>query len=209
MCKATGQVVGTDLKLEALFKDANGDPILRKHLPLATTLSEVRKTNPFGPSNLWIDFHLPRASRLERIELFSMLRPRGALLEYHMNIDDINHLSGDNRSFGRYVSMVESVIWKWSKRIQTVLGTDDFAVNWEGPNWKRVQADGSVRYYMDGQFAYFRFVREHKSRKTLDAITLNELSGRASVLCDLLEKISEEIRSYHAGMEFRERKRRE
>ena len=51
-------------------------PILRKHLPLATTLREVRKANPFGLSNLFIDFHLPEASRLERIELFSMHMPR-------------------------------------------------------------------------------------------------------------------------------------
>jgi hypothetical protein len=207
MSKATGQAVGTDLKLEAFFRDGNGDSILRKRLPLATTLREVRKANPFGPSNLWVDFHLPRASRLERIELFSMHMPRGAMLTYHMTIDDINHLRGDNESFGQFVFMVESVIWKWSERIKTALGTDDFAVNWEGPNRKRVPADGSIRYYMDDGFAYFRFIREHKSRKALDAVTLTELSGRASVLCDLLEKMAEEIRNCHSDLELPERKR--
>ncbi|MCC7086543.1 MAG: hypothetical protein IT427_16210 [Pirellulales bacterium] len=209
MSKAAGQVVGTDPKVEGFFKDANGDLMLRKDLPLTTTLREVRKANPFGPSNLWIDFHLPKTGRLERVELFSMLRPRGAILEYHMNIDDINHLSGDNESFDRFIYMVESVIWNWSERIKVALGTDDFAVNWEGPNRKRVQADGSVRYYMTGQFAYFRFIREHKSRKALDAITLNELSSRGSVLCDLLEKISEEIRNCHSDSEFCKRTRHE
>ena len=118
-----------------------------------------------------------------------------------MTIDDINHLRGGNESFSLFVHMVESVIWKWSERIKTALGTDDFAVNWEGPNWKRVPADGSIRYYMEDRFAYFRFVREHKSRKALDAITLNELSSRASVLCDLMERISEEIRKRHSDKE--------
>ena len=83
---------------------------------------------------------------------------------------------------------------------------NDFAVNWEGPNWKRVPADGSIRYYMEDRFAYLRFVREYKSRKALDAITLNELSSRASVLCDFVEKMSDEIRNYHPDMEFPERK---
>lgn len=205
MTKTSRKVVGTDQKLEAFFKDGNGDSILRKCLPLATTLREVRKANPFGLSNLFIDFHLPRAGRLERIELFSMHMRRGALLEYHMTIDDINHLRGENESFGRFVSMVEHVIWKWSERIKTALGTDDFAVNWEGPNWKRVPADGSIRYYMEDRFAYFRFVREYKSRKAVDTITLNELSSRASVLCDLMEKISEEVRKRHSNRKSRKR----
>ncbi len=205
MSKATGQFVGAEPKLEAIFKDGNGDPILRKLLPLATTLGMVRRMNPCGPSDLWIDFHLSKAGRLERIELFALREKRGALVEFHMDIDDINHLRGDNESLDRFVSMVESVIWKWSGRIKTALGTDDFAVNWEGPNWKRVPADGSIRYYMEDRLAYFRFVHEHKSRKALDAITLNELSSRASVLCDLMEKISEEIRKRHSDRKFGKR----
>jgi hypothetical protein len=209
MSKATGQVVGTDPKLEAFFKDENDEPILRKHLPLTTTLGEVRKANPFGPSDLWIDFHLPGAGRLERIELLSTPKQPGAQLCYHMNIDDVNPLTDDNDSGDQVVSTVQVVIWKWSERIKTALGTDSFAVNWGGPNWKHVQAEGSVMYYLDGEMAYLIFEREHTSWENLDAVTLNELSGRASVLCDILEKMSEEIRSYHPDMEFHGRKPRE
>jgi hypothetical protein len=209
MGKATKQVVGTDTKLEAFFKNENDDPVLRKPLPLTTTLGEVRKANPFGPGELWIDFHLAGAGRLERIELLSTRNQRGARLSYHMDLDDIIPLTGDSESLGQFRSTVEVVIWKWAERIKTALGTDSFAVNWGGPDAKHVRADGSVMYYLDGRMAYLVFEREHKSRKDLDAVTLNELSGRASVLCDLLEKMSEEIRNYHSDMEFPERKRRE
>ena len=209
MSKMTGQVVGTEPKVEAFFKDENDEPILHKHLPLATTLGEVRKANPFGPSDLWIDFHLPKGGRLERIELLLAPRQRGAHLRYDMNIDDVNPLTDDNDSWSQVASTVKVVIWEWSERIKTALGTDSFAVNWGGPNAKYARADGSVMYYLDGEMAYLIFEREYKSRKDLDAVTLNELSGRASVLSDLMEKMSEEIRTYHSDKDFHERKRRE
>jgi len=206
MSKATRQVVGTDPKLEAFFKDENDNPVLRKHLPLTTTLGEVRKANPFGPGDLWIDFHPSTAGRLERIELFSTRTQRGARLGYYMNLDDIIPLTGENESLDPLRSTVEVVIWEWGERIKTALGTDSFAVIWGGPNEKYVRADGSVVYYLDDRMADLVFEREHKSRKDLDAVTLNELSGRASVLCDLLEKMCEEIRNYHPEIEFPKRK---
>lgn len=206
MSKATKQVVGTDTKLEAFFKDENDDPVLRKPLLLTTTLGEVRKANPFGPGELWIDFHLAGAGRLERIELFSTRNQRGARLSYHMDLDDIIPQSGDNESLERLISTVEVVIWEWGERIKSALGADSFAVNWGGPNAKYVPADGSAMYYLDGRMAYLVFEREHKSRKELDSVTLNELSTRASVLCDFVEKMSDEIRNYHPEIAFPKRK---
>ena len=123
-----------------------------------------------------------------------------------MNLDDIVPLRSDNASLNRLRSTVEVVIWEWGERIKTALGTDSFAVNWGGPDAKYVQADGSVMYYLDKRMAYLIFEREHKSRKELDSVTLNELSTRASVLCDFVEKMSDEIRNCHPDMEFPERK---
>ena len=206
MSKATKQVVGTDTKLEAIFKDENDDPVLRKPLPLTTTLGEVRKANPFGPGELWIEFHLAGTGRLERIELLSMRPHRGARLTYFVSLDDIIPLRANNESLNQLRSTVEVVIWEWGERIKTTLGTDSFAVNWGGPDAKYVRADGSVTYDLDDRTASLEFQREHKSRKELDSVTLNELSTRASVLCDFVEKMADEIRKHHPDMEFPERK---
>lgn len=149
-----------------------------------------------------MDFHLPRTRRLERIELLLMPNQRRVRLLYHMNIDDINPLNDDNESWKRVASAVEAVMWERSGRIRTALGTDGFAVNWGGPNARNVQADGTVLYYLDGQIAYLRFERNYRSRKDLDVITLNEVSGRASVLCDLMEEMVAEIRTRHPHTRF-------
>lgn len=201
MSKATGQDVGTEPKVEAFFKDENDDPVLRKHLRFTTTLGEVRKANPFGPSECWVELHLPSAGRLEQVELLSTRDRRGAWLSYTMNIDDIIALCDDEES-DRVATSVGAVIWEWGERIKTALGAESFAVNWGGPDAKYVQADGSVTYYLDGRFGYVLFERNYKFRKELDAVTLNELSSRASVLCDLLESVLAEIRGFRSGTEF-------
>ncbi|MFZ1935538.1 MAG: hypothetical protein WCB27_18355 [Thermoguttaceae bacterium] len=206
MNEATGSVGGDDSKIEAIFKDENDEPILSKHLPLTMTLGDVRKVNPFGPNDLWIDFLLSNASRLEWIELFSPTSDMGAELCYRMNIDEIIPLQSGNESLD-VASTVEAVIWNWSERIKAILGSDSFAVNWGGPDAKYVRADGSILYYLDGEMAYLIFEREYKSWEDIDAVTLNELSMRASVLCDFLDKMSDEIRDCHPGIEFHERKR--
>jgi len=208
MSKSIKQNVDTVPTLVAFFKDENDEPVLRRRLPLTATIGEVRKANPFGPSEVWVDFVLPRAGRLEKIELLTTRTRRGAVLYYHMNIDDMNPRLSNSESSDQVVSTVEAVIWTWNKRIKTALGADSLAVNWGGPDAKYVRADGSVLYYLDGRLAYILFEREYKSRKAFDTVTLNELSGRASVLCDLLEQMSQEVRSHHSDMVFHKRKRR-
>jgi hypothetical protein len=206
MSKATGQIVGREQQVEAFFKDEYDEPIFRKHLPLTTTLREVRKTNPLGPSDIWIDFYLPGAGRLERMELLLSPRERGALLYYNMNIDDINPI-GDEKESLVVTSTFEELIWKWSERIKVALGTESFAVNLDDPRWKPARTDGSVLIYLDGDSSFFRFEREYKSRKVLDTVTLNELSSRASVLCDLMEIMVKDIHTSYPDLEFHERKR--
>jgi hypothetical protein len=199
--------IDTDSTMDVFFKDDYDEPILHKIMPLTTTFREIRQANPFGMDKLWIDFAPFATGRLERIELFSTTERRKAELSYDMALDDIYSFCGGSESWNQIASTLEAVIWNWSERIKTALGTDSFAVNWGAPGSDYVHADGSVLYFLDSEIGYLRFQREYKSREDLDTITLCELRNRAGVLCDHLEKILEEVSSSPALEDNRKRLR--
>ena len=143
-------------KCYVTFKDADDNPLYKKIASPDKTLYEIALLNP-DPETLWLEIEFE--PQIDHFEHFDLLDTEDKLLDgalrltYNLNLDPLLKYQTEDE-LDMVAILIEREIWLRDKNIMTIIGANDFAVSWGGPDVEKIKSDTDVVYYIDGTCSF-------------------------------------------------------
>jgi len=187
-------------KCYVTFKDENDNTLYKKIAPLDKTLYEIAQLNP-DPKTLWCEIEFePQVDHFEHFDLLDIedkLLDGAVRLTYNFNLDPLLKYSTEEE-LDKVATLVEKEIWLRDKNIMNIIGANDFAVSWGGPDVEKKQSDTDVVYYIDGTCSFLfipiNILKPNNSEPTM-ASSMEQLHSNAQKMSVVINEIIEAVKS--------------